>query len=324
MLTVQFSVSIVTRFTLMCPMLSSAQVRMQALTYLQRALLVHDLQTLDATEWESCFNKVFLQHLSPLLSLPTFAALWLTILDFMDKYMHAGSKHAAGDGHSGDLPHSADSRTGYSDLWEITWERIDCFLPLLREELFKQTVIADPGPSPPAEAVQPTPSAGQPSSPRVSQPPSPVPVSPAETRTPSRPESPLEPPAASANGEVVAQVLQVKWCAGPEVKCAQVLQGSGAQVLQGKWCAGPAGEVVRRVGLLLSHPSLHPPMPVPLTTSPPLASSPRSQPPFILQPLASPLQVGVLPMSLPIILNPALIEASSPVPLLPPPRPDEV
>jgi len=34
---------------------------------------------------------VFLQHLSPLLSLPTFAALWLTILDFMDKYMHAGS-----------------------------------------------------------------------------------------------------------------------------------------------------------------------------------------------------------------------------------------
>uniref|UniRef100_A0AAQ5ZHB2 Golgi-specific brefeldin A-resistance guanine nucleotide exchange factor 1 n=1 Tax=Amphiprion ocellaris TaxID=80972 RepID=A0AAQ5ZHB2_AMPOC len=101
------------------------QVRMQALTYLQRALLVHDLQTLDATEWESCFNKVlfplltklldnispadvggmeetrmractllskvFLQHLSPLLSLPTFAALWLTILDFMDKYMHAGS-----------------------------------------------------------------------------------------------------------------------------------------------------------------------------------------------------------------------------------------
>lgn len=38
-----------------------------------------------------CVCQVFLQHLSPLLSLPTFAALWLTILDFMDKYMHAGS-----------------------------------------------------------------------------------------------------------------------------------------------------------------------------------------------------------------------------------------
>jgi brefeldin A-resistance guanine nucleotide exchange factor 1 len=33
-------------------------VRSQALTYLQRALLVHDLQTLSATEWENCFNKV--------------------------------------------------------------------------------------------------------------------------------------------------------------------------------------------------------------------------------------------------------------------------
>uniref|UniRef100_A0A8C6NIH7 Golgi brefeldin A resistant guanine nucleotide exchange factor 1 n=1 Tax=Nothobranchius furzeri TaxID=105023 RepID=A0A8C6NIH7_NOTFU len=163
------------------------QVRMQALTYLQRALLVHDLQTLDATEWESCFNKVlfplltkllenispadvggmeetrmractllskvFLQHLSPLLSLPTFAALWLTILDFMDKYMHAGSSDLLLEAIPESLKnmllvmdtagifHSTDSRTGYSDLWEITWERIVCFLPNLREELFKQTVM---------------------------------------------------------------------------------------------------------------------------------------------------------------------------------------
>lgn len=40
------------------------QVRMQALTYLQRALLVHDLQTLDAVEWESCFNKVRQSHVT--------------------------------------------------------------------------------------------------------------------------------------------------------------------------------------------------------------------------------------------------------------------
>ena len=38
---------------------SRRQVRSQALTYLQRALLVHDLQTLSAVEWESCFNKVW-------------------------------------------------------------------------------------------------------------------------------------------------------------------------------------------------------------------------------------------------------------------------
>ena len=44
--------------------------------------------------------------------------------------------------------HCSDSRTGYSDLWEITWERIVCFLPNLREELFKQTVIAGTGTRP--------------------------------------------------------------------------------------------------------------------------------------------------------------------------------
>jgi len=38
---------------------SRRYVRSQALTYLQRALLMHDLQTLSATEWESCFNKVW-------------------------------------------------------------------------------------------------------------------------------------------------------------------------------------------------------------------------------------------------------------------------
>ncbi|KAM8739258.1 Golgi-specific brefeldin A-resistance guanine nucleotide exchange factor 1 isoform 2-T3 [Acanthopagrus schlegelii] len=305
------------------------QVRMQALTYLQRALLVHDLQTLDATEWESCFNKVlfplltklldnispadvggmeetrmractllskvFLQHLSPLLSLPTFAALWLTILDFMDKYMHAGSSDLLLEAIPESLKnmllvmdtagifHSADSRTGFSDLWEITWERIVCFLPHLREELFKQTVIPDLAPSPPVEAVQQTPPAGRPPTPPhpASPPPAqlhslgPVPVAPVDTQTPSRPASPQESQPASANG------------------------------------SDRSSPVPRSLS----------PMPVPLTASPAQGPSPLSQSPLILQPLASPLQVGVPPMSLPIILNPALIEATSPVPLLPSPRP---
>lgn len=285
------------------------QVRMQALTYLQRALLVHDLQTLDAAEWESCFNKVlfplltklldnispadvggmeetrmractllskvFLQHLSPLLSLPTFAALWLTILDFMDKYMHAGSSDLLLEAIPESLKNMllvmdtagifrcSDSRTGYSDLWEITWERIVCFLPNLREELFKQTVITDPAPSAPSvptEPIQSGSTAEAPSSPQVTPalapPPSTVlmPVSPAEA-----PESPAD--AAAAH------------------------DGSS-------------------------------PVPAPSSPSPP----PPSQPPLILQPLASPLQVAVPPMHLPIILNPALIEATSPVPLLPGPK----
>uniref|UniRef100_A0A8C1HSE8 Golgi-specific brefeldin A-resistance guanine nucleotide exchange factor 1 n=1 Tax=Cyprinus carpio carpio TaxID=630221 RepID=A0A8C1HSE8_CYPCA len=269
------------------------QVRMQALTYLQRALLVHDLQTLDAVEWESCFNKVlfplltklldnispadvggmeetrmractllskvFLQHLSPLLSLPTFAALWLTILDFMDKYMHAGSSDLLLEAIPESLKnmllvmdtagifHSADSRTGYSDLWEITWERIDCFLPHLKEELFKQPV--------------PPPAAVTPASPPVPAP-SPVPAAPAEPNTPRSDRSSPVPPST-------------------------------------------------------------PPMPTSAKMGPPESLlPPLGQSPLILQPLASPLQVGVPPMSLPIILNPALIEATSPVPLLPRPTTD--
>ena len=99
----------------------NGEVRMHALQYLQRALLVHELQKLSAMEWEACFNKVlfpllakllenidprnairmeetrmrastllckvFLQHLTTLSRLSTFTALWLTILDYMDKYM---------------------------------------------------------------------------------------------------------------------------------------------------------------------------------------------------------------------------------------------
>uniref|UniRef100_A0A671TGB9 Golgi-specific brefeldin A-resistance guanine nucleotide exchange factor 1 n=1 Tax=Sinocyclocheilus anshuiensis TaxID=1608454 RepID=A0A671TGB9_9TELE len=256
------------------------QVRMQALTYLQRALLVHDLQTLDAVEWESCFNKVlfplltklldnispadvggmeetrmractllskvFLQHLSPLLSLPTFAALWLTILDFMDKYMHAGSSDLLLEAIPESLKnmllvmdtagifHSADSRTGYSDLWEITWERIDCFLPRLKEELFKQAVI----------------------------------------------------PGTEHSIALLSTLLLPFLYAGTDRS--------------------------------FPVPPSKPPMPTPAKMSPPDSPPPPlGQSPLILQPLASPLQVGIPPMSLPIILNPALIEATSPVPLLP-------
>jgi len=31
--------------------------------------------------------------------------------------------------------HTAES--GYTDLWEVTWERIDIFLPNLKQELFR-------------------------------------------------------------------------------------------------------------------------------------------------------------------------------------------
>ncbi|KAM4636752.1 Golgi-specific brefeldin A-resistance guanine nucleotide exchange factor 1 isoform 3-T3 [Discoglossus pictus] len=288
------------------------QVRMQALTYLQRALLVHDLQTLDALEWESCFNKVlfplltkllenispadvggmeetrmrastllakvFLQHLSPLLSLSTFAALWLTILDFMDKYMHAGSSDLLLEAIPESLKnmllvmdtagifHSEDSRTGYSDLWEITWERIDCFLPRLREELFKQTVIQDP----------PHLAANEPQKPL---PPTTLPPAPTESRYASQPAQPERP---SEHGS-----------------CDHESPNSVISAIPN------------------SSPSCTPIRMSPVTD----ISPPITQSPLILQPLTSSLQVGVPRMSLPIILNPALIQATSPVPLLSTPRP---
>ncbi|NXY72479.1 GBF1 factor, partial [Glareola pratincola] len=297
------------------------QVRMQALTYLQRALLVHDLQALDALEWESCFNKVlfplltkllenispadvggmeetrmrastllskvFLQHLSPLLSLTTFAALWLTILDFMDKYMHAGSSDLLLEAIPESLKnmllvmdtagifHSADSRTGYSDLWEITWERIDCFLPRLRDELFKQTVIQDPVPSIPVEQ--------QHQKSIVST----LPPSPVGDVRPATHLAPLEKPCELGTSE-------------------------------SERAAAPASPTISTS----TPPSF--PAPAPTKTSPVTDIPPTTaQPPLILQPLASPLQVGVPPMTLPIILNPALIEATSPVPLLATPRPTD-
>ncbi|KAM7074019.1 Golgi-specific brefeldin A-resistance guanine nucleotide exchange factor 1 isoform 5-T6 [Molossus nigricans] len=293
------------------------QVRMQALTYLQRALLVHDLQKLDALEWESCFNKVlfplltkllenispadvggmeetrmrastllskvFLQHLSPLLSLSTFAALWLTILDFMDKYMHAGSSDLLSEAipeslknmllvmDTAEIFHSADARgSSPSVLWEITWERIDCFLPHLRDELFKQTVIQDPMPMEP-HAQKPLASAHL----------TPTAV---DTRISGHPPPPEMPSELGA-------------CDFEKPECP------------------PPGNSSSPGSPVASSPSRLSPTP----DGPP----PLTQPPLILQPLASPLQVGVPPMTLPIILNPALIEATSPVPLLATPRPTD-
>lgn len=162
---------------------SRKEVRMSAITYLQSALLMHDLQTLSAQEWESCFSnvlfpllarllepvcpgdpafrtreeetrmrgatllsKVFLHHLTPLLSLPNFDALWLTILDFLDKYMHSDHSDLLLEAIPETLKNMLlvmdsarvfSTPDGYSPLWTVTWERIESFLPSLRMEFMK-------------------------------------------------------------------------------------------------------------------------------------------------------------------------------------------
>lgn len=40
---------------------------MSAVTYLQRALLMHDLATLNGDEWEACFRKVLFPLMNKLL-----------------------------------------------------------------------------------------------------------------------------------------------------------------------------------------------------------------------------------------------------------------
>lgn len=194
---------------------SRKQVRTTAITYLQRSLLVHDLQSLAASEWESCFNtvlfpllakllepqrptattraqrqsdhssweetriraatllsKVFLQHLGPLLQLPTFTALWLTLLDFMDKYMHVEFNDLLAEAvpemlknlllvmetagvfgsNADELDQTSNKTSGMTSpqalymktqLWNMTCDRIDVFLPGLRQEITRsKTPIA--------------------------------------------------------------------------------------------------------------------------------------------------------------------------------------
>ncbi|XP_076275076.1 sec7 domain-containing protein garz isoform X2 [Rhynchophorus ferrugineus] len=158
------------------------QVRISAIAFLQRALLVHDLQTLTGPEWEQCFHrvlfpllnyllqpinpkepvamaefrnraatvlsKVFLHHLTPLLSLPTFANLWSNILDFMEKYMHADKSDILYEAIPELLKNMLlvmnsakvfDGPDGKNQLWLVTWDKIGKFLPNLKHELFKES-----------------------------------------------------------------------------------------------------------------------------------------------------------------------------------------
>merc|ERR1719308_217214 len=93
-------------------------------------------------------SKVFLQHLTSLASLPTFTALWLTILDLVGQFCATASTDILADA----LPESLKNMLLVMDtsgrnlfftssgqpttLWGVTWGKIDTFLPGLREELF--------------------------------------------------------------------------------------------------------------------------------------------------------------------------------------------
>ncbi|KAL2742703.1 Golgi-specific brefeldin A-resistance guanine nucleotide exchange factor 1 isoform X1 [Vespula maculifrons] len=153
-------------------------VRTAAITNLQSTLLAHDLAQLTAIEWSQCLeqvlfpllaqllgpiatndpigveetrvraamllSKVFLHHLTPLLTLPGFLPLWLTVLDLLRAYMHADNSELLFEAIPESLKNmllvmsSANVLAPSSNLWAPTWRAIDGFLPTLKAELFPE------------------------------------------------------------------------------------------------------------------------------------------------------------------------------------------
>ena len=185
-----------------------SHIRTSALTTLQRALLFHDLQRLSSTEWEDAFRsvlfpllnqlliksnpgertameetrmraatllgKVFLQHLTPLSTLESFTALWVTILDFMHKFIQAAASDLLADAVPESLKnmllvmdtagifYTPDGQT--TPVWRVTWEKLESFLPKLMDEVFghrekgqaEENKVVEPT-APTAELVMPPP-----------------------------------------------------------------------------------------------------------------------------------------------------------------------
>lgn len=97
-------------------------------------------------------SKTFLHHLTLLIKLPNFNDLWLKILDYIDKFMKIGSdvlheqmletlKNILLVMHSLGVFYHADRSSGYAPLWSLTWNRINEFLPSLKDEIFREDTI---------------------------------------------------------------------------------------------------------------------------------------------------------------------------------------
>ncbi|KYM98687.1 Golgi-specific brefeldin A-resistance guanine nucleotide exchange factor 1 [Cyphomyrmex costatus] len=156
-------------------------VRTAAISCLQRTLLAEDLTQLSAIEWSQCLeevlfpllaqllgpiasndpsvnetrlraamllSKVFLLHLTPLLTLPGFLPLWLTVLELLRAYMHADNSELLFEAIPESLKNmllvmsSANVLAQSSNLWAPTWRAIDAFLPNLKAALFPEPPVA--------------------------------------------------------------------------------------------------------------------------------------------------------------------------------------
>lgn len=106
-------------------------------------------------------SKVFLHHLTPLLSLPGFLPLWLTVLDLLRAFMHADNSELLFEAIPESLKNmllvmsSAGVLVPESNLWAPTWRTIDGFLPNLRTELFPDPPPVTQPQSPLSQSPQP-------------------------------------------------------------------------------------------------------------------------------------------------------------------------
>jgi len=108
--------------------------------------------------------KIFLHYCSRMLEMTTFIDIWMEILDILDGSMHTSENDHLAEAVRESLknmllvmytsgafttipPHDlpAGSTPEYNHLWDITWERLDGFMPNLKRDLF------------PAPAVEPKP-----------------------------------------------------------------------------------------------------------------------------------------------------------------------
>ena len=112
------------------------------------------------TRAATLLGKVFLQHLTPLATLQTFTALWLTILDFMEKFIKAATSDLLADAVPELLKNLllvmdtagifltfsqpiSNEQGNTTPLWELTWDKLDTFLPQLMPDLFGYRQRAD-------------------------------------------------------------------------------------------------------------------------------------------------------------------------------------
>ena len=112
------------------------------------------------TRAATLLGKVFLQHLTPLATLQTFTALWLTILDFMEKFIKAATSDLLADAVPELLKNMllvmdtagifltfsqsiSNEKGSTTPLWELTWDKLDTFLPQLMPDLFGHRQRAD-------------------------------------------------------------------------------------------------------------------------------------------------------------------------------------